>query len=212
MDSAVAGFVDRSDRMQHAVNEILHREAANVLDATVRCRLAGALLDLAVEHRYAVMALFRADCIGSAFALVRCVMETALRGAWLGLCATDEQIERVCKEDGFPSIREVLLPGVLAFAASKSVKLASAFELISQVQAGQWGSLCGFTHGGAQAGANRITAEDIGPNYKEVDQERMILLSSFCAALACAAMCWLGGRDDVAELIAEPLGNPAFVD
>jgi hypothetical protein len=59
-----------------------------------RILLAVSCYDVAIEHHIGIAALLRSRINGSAFALVRPLFETFVRGVWLRHCATDEQIDQ----------------------------------------------------------------------------------------------------------------------
>jgi hypothetical protein len=58
------------------------------LQANDRVRIAGACLDLAMEHHKAIVVLAAHQLFGSAFALARPVFEAYVRGVWLHRCAS----------------------------------------------------------------------------------------------------------------------------
>ncbi len=52
-----------------------------------------------IEHHEAVLLSIRKDKMGSAFALVRCILEGVYRGLWINFCATDAEIQDFEQKD-----------------------------------------------------------------------------------------------------------------
>lgn len=52
-----------------------------------------AVLGLAIEHQMAIQDLVARQHLGSAFALVRPQFEALVRGIWLDLCATEDELK-----------------------------------------------------------------------------------------------------------------------
>ena len=59
-----------------------------------RVLLAVSCYDVVIEHHIGIAVLLRSNINGSAFALLRPLFETFVRGAWLRHCATDNEIEK----------------------------------------------------------------------------------------------------------------------
>ena len=72
----------------------------------VRTQLAGSCLDLAMEHQKAIVMLVSQSLHGSAFALVRAIFETYIRGAWLYHCASDADLE-LFQDDKFDQKKKI---------------------------------------------------------------------------------------------------------
>ena len=58
-----------------------------------RTLLAVSCHDVVIEHHIGIVTLSRSGINASAFALVRPLFETFVRGVWLRRCATDKQID-----------------------------------------------------------------------------------------------------------------------
>jgi hypothetical protein len=63
-----------------------------------RTFMAYACLDLTCEHREAIIMLVTHKLYGPAFALIRSVFESYIRGVWLHRCASDTEIEAFKKD------------------------------------------------------------------------------------------------------------------
>lgn len=62
------------------------------IPSETRFRLAGACLGVALEHHKAIILLIKHRLYGSAFAMVRPLFESYVRGVWLHRCASDSDI------------------------------------------------------------------------------------------------------------------------
>jgi hypothetical protein len=68
-----------------------------------RSYLAMAYLNLALEHREALLLLVQQGAYASATALQRSLLEAAVTGVWIDSCATDEQVNGIFRLKFFPS-------------------------------------------------------------------------------------------------------------
>jgi hypothetical protein len=151
------------------------------LQANDRVRIAGACLDLAMEHHKAIILLAAHQLFGSAFALVRLTFEAYVRGVWLHRCASPAEIS--------------------AFESGKNIghfhELLSRVEAINGCQDGilsdakqkSWRAMNDFTHSGYIHAMHRNQEATIEPNYSEEEILEVMrfanavgLLSSFEAA------------------------------
>jgi len=73
-----------------------------------RIRLAPGCLDMALEHQKAIVLLVANKLYGSAFALARLIFEAYVRGIWLQLCASEEEVEKF-KKDGVEKMFDTLV-------------------------------------------------------------------------------------------------------
>ena len=66
-----------------------------------RLHLALACFSTALEHHRAIVELVNLRLSGSAFALVRPMYESILRGNWIHHCATESELEGLITKDKF---------------------------------------------------------------------------------------------------------------
>lgn len=62
-----------------------------------RPRIAASCFDVALEHQKAIILLITNKLYGSAFALIRVLFESYVRGLWLNYCANDKEINEFKK-------------------------------------------------------------------------------------------------------------------
>lgn len=168
--------------------------------ASDQARLSAALLDQVHEHHEAIQFLLEKELVGSAFALVRPTFESTVRGIWLFRCATECEIDEF-KEDKLNSKFSQLTDSVEEFFGAHG-------SALSEIRAKFWSGMCSYAHGGYQQAVRRISATDIGPEYSEEAQIGVLSFADFCVVLASIEACSLGGRDDLADRMAQLLSNP----
>jgi hypothetical protein len=120
--------------------------------------VAGSLA-VALEHHAAISLLINKQLTGSAFALLRPMVETVVRAYWISAVASDEEIERARQDDkkAFPPMAEM----------SAAVGKACGADELFQPFISAWDAMCSYTHSGARQIANRFTGTDIKPSYSE---------------------------------------------
>ena len=116
-------------------------------------------LSVALEHHEAISLLIKRQLNGSAFALVRPMVETVVRAHWINAVASDEQVAQARRDDknAFPSMSKM----------SEAVdKVYGATELFRQFTSA-WDAMCSYTHSGARQIALRFTGTELKPRYCE---------------------------------------------
>jgi hypothetical protein len=150
------------------------------LQANDRGRIAGACLDLAMEHQKAIVLLAAHQLFGSAFALVRSVFEAYVRGVWLHRCASPAEI-RDFERGKVARFYELL----------SRVEAINGFQdgILSAAKQKSWRAMNDFTHSGHSHATRRNQEATIEPSYSEKEILEVIgfanavgLLSFFEAA------------------------------
>jgi hypothetical protein len=113
----------------------------------------------ALEHHQAIALLIDGQLTGSAFALVRPLVETVVRAHWINAVASDEQVKRARDDDkyAFPSMKNM----------SAEVGRAYDADELFQGMTAEWDAMCSYTHSGARQIAYRFTGTNVKPSYKE---------------------------------------------
>lgn len=128
--------------------------------ANPRSTLVLAYVAIALEHHKAISALVRAGMKGSALALMRLQLETALRGMWVNLLASDIQVNCIGQHGDEPFPRFKPLVEQLDDAYGAQGWLKSFAE--------QWATLNGYTHSGLEQLGMRFQADgNLAPNYPD---------------------------------------------
>jgi hypothetical protein len=120
--------------------------------------IAAGMIHQGIEHHEAIILLLRSKLVGSAFALVRSVMEILVRGAWFTCCATQEQITKFRDQDKID-----LTFGELADAIDESQNI----EYFHDLKQRAWGMLNSYTHTGLLQLGRRWTGDKLAASYKD---------------------------------------------
>ena len=137
---------------------------------------------LALEHQEAIVLLIKSKMFGSAFALVRSVVDTMSRALWLNARGTDEHIERAVEDEiSFPKmparldeIKQSFFPEGEQEAADEAELVANGFQRLKEA----WPALCDYTHTSERQVARRFINGDLKPNYPEEDIVGMLDLTN----------------------------------
>lgn len=147
---------------------------------TLRNRVAGACFSVALDHFDGILTLLGRSpkLYSSAYALIRPIFESYIRGMWFMHCATDEKIENFQEDKPYqlPKKIECLI---------KDVEQAGRFEKqLSNTYTKDWANLCDYAHTGLLQIQRWNTAQAIEPNYLD---DEILELISFVSALAILA-------------------------
>ncbi len=158
-------------------------------------RLACACFGVVQEHHEAVVLLLKSDLNGSAFALLRSQYESCIRGLWLAYCATDQQLDRFAKGAEPPKFGELLA----------NIESAPAFNqnLLSQIKAHSWSSMCAYTHTGSLQVQRWNTPDAIEPNYSDAEIAEVEKFANACALLSASGIASLVNDETLPKKILE---------
>jgi hypothetical protein len=169
-----------------------------------RFDLVWAYVLIALKHHEGVCALVGQNLMAPAFALLRSQIETAYRGLWVNLIATDEQVNAIREHDGepFPRFRQMAADLDTSYGASGWL----------QSFADHWAALNGYTHSGLlQLGRQFRDDGKVGPNYSdEIVME--LLVTSGTTSLGCIVPIFraMGLNDKAAALEQWLSGHPFY--
>jgi hypothetical protein len=163
------------------------------LPATNRVRAAAGCLAIAQEHHHAIVVLLGQGRFASAFALVRVAFEAYVRGEWLGLCATDEQVEEFVHGEEPPKFR-VLLEQLEQTPGFKQ-------QVLSKMKAHAWNAMCAYTHTGGLHVQRWNTPEGIEPNYDEDELREVLSFAETVGSLAVIGVAGLAEDVKVSETV-----------
>ena len=150
---------------------------------TLRNRFAGACFSVALDHFDAVLMLlgYTPKLYSSAYALIRPIFESYIRGMWFLYCATDEAIENFNKNKPYqlPKKIESLI---------EAVEQAGRFEKqLSNSYTNNWSDLCDYAHTGLLQIQRWNTSQAIEPNYPENEILEIIRFTSALAILSAVS-------------------------
>jgi hypothetical protein len=156
-----------------------------------RMQMAFACLDIAIEHQAGIAVLCDQPFWGSAFALVRPLLDSFIRGIWLARCASDAQAARFEKHGPEKSF------GDLVSEAEKA--LGHTAGLLTRLKRSSWGMMSDFTHTGFQHILRRHSPGALGPSYPVGERVRVMRLATALGFLAMMELAELSGNMDVAR-------------
>jgi hypothetical protein len=157
--------------------------------------IAGACLDMALEHQAAIAELAGKELYGSASALLRASIEAYVRGVWFWRCATKKEIRRFETRDKIDKEFGQLVEEI-------ERKLGSKQTVLSRMKSLHWKALCSFAHTGYHQVTRRYTAGLLKPNYTEQDRVQTLEFATAVGLLAAAELAALSNSraDELAVL------------
>ncbi len=130
-----------------------------------------AYFDLAMEHHHSIFLLIIQKNFGSAFALLRPLVEIVFRAHWVTGCASQIQIDRIHKDENFRFPRPKQISACL-----DTVFKADVF--FSTWKKSAWGPLNDFVHSGLLALGRRFSGHNVQPNYSESEIAEAVRFSN----------------------------------
>jgi hypothetical protein len=164
-----------------------------------RILLAVSCYDVVLEHHIGIVTLTRSGINASAFALVRPLFETFIRGVWLRHCATDEEIELYVNDKLDHQFWQLL----------KAVESIEGFEdgVLSGLKKNAWRAMNSYTHGGIQQAGRRTSGSYIEPNFPAEEVAEVIKLAGSFALFAFQQVAIEAKRMDLAGEAVDRLGG-----
>lgn len=163
------------------------------ISAAPRIRAAVSSLGIAQEHHHSIVLLIDNKLNASAYALLRVSLESYVRGMWLALCASDEQVAKFWTGDNPPRIDVLLeeLEGTPSFSEG----------VLSQIKREHWGTLCGFTHTGGLQVQRWNTETSIEPSYEPKEIAQVLCFAELIGSLAVIGVAQVAHDDELAQRV-----------
>jgi hypothetical protein len=118
------------------------------------------LIDQGIEHHTAFLLLVRSNLVGSAFALVRCIVELFVTGVWFMTCATDAQITKFRDKDKIdPTFGE----------RATAIDAACGLDFFHNFKTQVWKALNSYTHTGILQVGRRFNGDKLQPSYTDAE-------------------------------------------
>ena len=163
------------------------------LPATERVRAAGGCLAIAQDIHHAIVKLIESQLYAGAFALVRVSFEAYVRGEWLSLCASNNQVRRFLTGAEPPKI-DVMLEALERQPAFRE-------QVLSQIKRRTWKAMCGYTHVGGLHVQRWASADGIEPNYSVEEVREALRFADIIVALSVLGVLGLANAEDSAEQV-----------
>lgn len=162
-----------------------------------RVSLASGCLDMALEHHKAILVLCAQQgrpLYGSAFALLRSIFESYIRGIWLHECATTKNLDDFENDKFHVKFYEMIndLEKLPAYSAG----------VLSKAKEAGWGRMNSFTHCGIRQVTRRFSATHVEPDYgKEEIREAINFASSTAMLSFMHVACMVGDQQLVDNVL-----------
>lgn len=136
-----------------------------------RSTVVVAFIDQAIEHHAAILLLMRSGLVGSAFALTRSITEILVRGVWLTVCATDEQVMKFVKQDKIdPTFAQM----------SEAIDKTCGVDFFADLKIKTWSALNSYTHTGMLQVGRRFAGDALLPSYTDVEKIGVLRVITSC--------------------------------
>ncbi len=158
------------------------------LPADERSMLAVGCFDVAIEHQAAIALLGSASLYGSAFALLRVLAESLVRGLWLLHCATDAELAAFKRG----KVEKFFAQLVAEFEA----KMGTPNGVLSGFKATAWDALNGSTHTGYHQVSRRHAPGRVEGTYLECEVAKSFGVAGALGLIAAGQVIGLSDRQD----------------
>jgi len=146
-------------------------------ETSAKSKLSMSLFHLSLEHEHGMCSLAEKGLYGSALSLFRPQFEAHVRGIWVYLCATDNQLKKFLAGEWAPTLHEAI----------KLIERAEGQEegplRVMKKVLGK--DLNDFTHGGAIQAIARSPIDQVASKYDMEQVESVLLVSSVLSFRTC---------------------------
>lgn len=188
-------LIDKSEALTEWIRNILHDIE---VQGDIRSRLALGCLDLALEHREAIVLLISKKLYGSAFALLRSIFESYVRGIWLHRCAEEREVEKFTRDRLDKEFHELI----------QAIENIEDFSLgvLSRLKMQGWKAMNSYTHSGFQHVIRRMKADTLEPNYREEEILEALNCANALGLLSVLQVAFLSTSQQLPSIILEKTG------
>lgn len=124
-----------------------------------------AFIDQALKHHAAIILLIRSALFGSAFVLLRSLVEIVVRGVWILGCATEAEIKQFREKDEIDHTFDEM---------AKAIDAAAGIDYFHDLKKKSWAALNSYAHTGILQLGRRFTGDKISPSYKDEEKIEVI--------------------------------------
>ena len=160
-----------------------------------RTMLALGCFDVAIEHQAAIALLAGASLHGSAFALLRVLAESLIRGLWLLSCATEGELEK---------FKRGKLDKTFATLINEfETKIGTPAGVLTNFKETAWDALNGFTHTGFHQVSRRHSPGRVEGNYPEQEVTKALGVAGALGLIAAGQLIGMSGQKQLIPLFYE---------
>jgi len=170
------------DEAQEEANQIAQSLHGMELRGDPRSRVALACFAIAQQHHAAILILLanKPPLQATAFALLRPLMEAALRGEWISHCATDEQVKSFAMGG-----KKQLDMSSLIGALGKKLNDPKAHDVLYQKT---WPVVSAYTHTYEHQVQHWLSIDEVSPTYTPEQLTWLLSNASPCLKLCAASI------------------------
>lgn len=166
-----------------------------------RTMLALGCFDVAIEHQAAIALLAGASLNGSAFALLRVLAESLVRGLWLNSCATESELAKFKRG----KLDKTFATLVAEFEAS----IGTPAGVLTSFKATAWTALNGFTHTGFHQVSRRHSPGRVEGSYPEHEVAKALGVAGALGLIAAGQLIGISGQQHLVPLFYERMSRYA---
>lgn len=174
------------ERLVHLIKWIDENTAGLAFPTDDRTMLAIGCFDVAIEHQAAIAVLTSASLHGSAFALLRVLAESLVRGLWLHACATDAELAQF-KRGKFDKKFQTLIN-------EYELKIGTPAGVLSNFKTTAWDALNGFTHTGFHQVSRRHAPGRVESSYPDPEISNALGVAGALGMIAAGQLLTMSGQ------------------
>jgi hypothetical protein len=160
-----------------------------VVEDGLRERLAIAALTVALYHHRALILLLENGSYQSFMALLRPQTDAWVNGAWLHLCASDDELKSFAAGKSHVQPKEIF----------DRLEAAMGNQVIANIKKGRWKEMCDFTHTGILQLQRNLTADTVEANYPQEELVGALEQANACAVIATTFAAGVAGNTELAD-------------
>jgi hypothetical protein len=169
------------------------------LPASLRVRAGASCFGIAQDHHHSIVVLLRHQLYSSSFALLRVEFEAYVRGLWLSLCASENDVQTFLSGSEPPKIKPLL----------SAIEQMGGFDekVLSGIHRRMWGSMCAYTHTGGLHVQRWNTAEAVEPSYDAAEIEEVLQFAECIAAMSALGLAQLSGNSILSQRVLQRMNS-----
>ena len=174
------------ERLVQLIKWIDENTAGLTFPTDDRTMIAVGCFDVAIEHQAAIALLTGASIHGSAFALLRVLAESLVRGLWLHDCATDAELAKF-KRGKLDKTSQTLID-------EYELKIGTPSGVLSNFKTTAWDALNGFTHTGFHQVSRRHAPGRVESSYPDLEIAKAQGLAGALGMIAAGQLLVMSGQ------------------
>jgi|ERR1019366_9498685 hypothetical protein len=160
-----------------------------------RTMLALGCFDVAIEHQAAIALLSGVSLHGSAFALLRVLAESLVRGLWLLSCATEVELAKFKRG----KLDKTFTTLINEFES----KIGTPLGVLTNFKATAWDALNGFTHTGFHQVSRRHSPGRVEGSYPELEVAKALGVAGALGLIAAGQLIGMSGQEQLLPIYYE---------